>query len=829
MPAVLGSIALAIFQAGGPIWLSNALVGVGALGGIFGAVGQIALSFGLSALAGVIFRPKQPNTKPEDVQQSVRVAAADRVVIYGQFQATGNWIFGDSKGGDLHKVLAVCEGKLVTVLNFKIDDNVATVDASGVVTSSPYDNKARFLYRQGLPTETHYSELTAVFPEWDSAHRGDGVVTIYATQYALDAETVTNVFPSLKDTLFRIEGRFTEVWNPVTGVTAWSDNAAGVIRHFFISRNGMRIPESLLTTPLAQEAWETAWNEAATEISLKGGGTEPRYRLWGAYKLSETPGSVLESMLANCDAQPILTRDGGVSVRIATTPAPTVTLDKTLITAAIRVASGVDVRTTANRISSKYLSQADDYLLVDADPWVDDADIALRGEINDSVDWGWTPSHSQARRLMKLRFHRLTPRWTMTVNCRLGALAAFQEQFVNVDYTIGDTRIAGVFEVLEFTWNIGDNGILRSVTLSLQSVADTMYDWDPLTEEGVAPVTADVTVDRSIPMVTNFAATVGRREISSGQSVAYAVLSFDAPPASLTVQIQGKKVSDSVWLDVNVPTGETTVDGLLMDDNVQYEFRARNMSLRGRVSDWTTPTVKLTAVADPTPPLALTSFTLTGSAPRLGHASFGIVTPNDSHLKTVKLYRKATGAALNIGTDTPVATINVSSLSTYGYTDGDATRVNLLSNPCFDTDTAWTKGTGWTISGGTANKAPGTASLISQAATIANGAKARIKYVVSAYVAGVIRARISTGGSPFDDAPDRSGNGTFLETITATGARDTFHLRAGSTFEASIDDVVLYEETASCAPQGVWDYYAVPFNGSNVDGPLNGPVTVTII
>lgn len=827
MPAALGSLALALFQAGGPIWLSNALVGVGALGSVFGAVGQIALSFGISTLAAAIFRPKQSSTRPEDVQQSVRIAASDRVVIYGQFQATGNWIFGDSKDGNFHKVLAVCEGKLVTVLNLKIDDNIVTVNGSGVVTSEPYNTYAEFRYRTGLPTETHYSELTTVFPEWTSAHRGDGVVSIYAVQKAINAQDVSQVFPSLKDTLYRIEGRYTEIWNPNSGVTAWSDNAAGIIRHFIVSRNGMRLPEDLLTTPLAHAAWEDAWNAASVPVALKGGGTEPRYRLWGAYKLSETPGSVFEAMLANCDAQPILTRDGGISIRIGTTPAPPVTLDKTLITAAIRIASGVDVRTTANRISSKYLSQADDYLLVDADPWIDDEDIAIRGEINDSVDWGWTPSHSQARRLMKLRYHRLTPRWTMTVNCRLGALAAFQEQFVNVDYTVGDTHIEGVFEVLEFTWNLGDNGILRSVTLSLQSVADTMYSWDPVSEEGVAPVTADVTVDREIPEVANLAVTVGRRDIGANQPIAYAILTFDAPPASLTVQIQGKKVSESVWSGVNVPEGETTVEGLLMDDGIEYEFRARNMSLRGRVSDWTSPTIKITPVADPTAPAALTAFSQTAAAPHLGNAVFSFTTPNDTHLKKVKLYRKATGVALNTSVDTPIVTFTVGTSLTYGYTDGDDTRTNLVTNSEFASDTAWTKGTGWTISGGKGVHAAGTQSTILQAVTLVNGTTYRFGYVVSSYSAGNFFARLM--GATDVNGTSMSGNGQKLGTLVANSSSVQFGILGDSSGAFSIDSAYLYAQTGSCAPAGVWDYYAVPFNGSGVPGTPSGPITVTVI
>jgi len=663
MPVVLGPLALAIFQAGGPIWLANALVGVGALGGVFSAVGQIALSFGISAIAAK-FMNKPQATRPEDVQQSVRIAASDRVVIYGQQQPTGNWIFGDSVEGSFHKVLAVCEGKLVTVLNLKIDDNIAIVDGDGVVTSAPYNGYAKFQFRHGLPTETHYSDLTAAFPEWTDTHRGDNVVTIYAKQSALGASEVTKIFPSLKDTLYRIEGRFTEIWNPITDATAWSDNAAGVIRDFIINRNGMRIPEALLTTPLAQEAWETAWTVSATAFSLKGGGTEARYRLWGAYKLSELPGSVLEAMLANCDAKPILTRDGGMAIRIGTTPTPTVTLDKRLITAAVKVASGLDVRTTANRVSSKFLSKDDDYLLVDADPWLDDADIAARGEINEAVDWSWSPSHSQARRLMKLRYHRLTPAWVLTVNCRIGALAAFQEQFVNVDYTIGDTRIVGIFEVLEFTWNLGDNGILRSVTLSLQSISDTMYSWDPVNEEGTAPVTADVTVDRTIPIVTSFDVTVGRRDIGANQPVAYAILSFDVPPSlSLKTQIRGKKVSETVWNNVNVPDNATVVDGLLMDDGVEYEFEARHVSLTGTASDWTTPSIKITPTADTTAPGIVTEVTKTGGS---GLVTLGWRTPNSANFSRVVIRRNTVN---NFGTSVTLPSVYGSANTLYTRND----------------------------------------------------------------------------------------------------------------------------------------------------------------
>ena len=831
MPFALGPIALAIFQAGGPIWLSNALVGVGALGGVISTLGNIALSFGITTLAGMLFKPK--SARPEDVQQSLRVAISDRVRIYGQFQATGNWIFGKSKDGTLHKILVVCEGLLCEVIALKVDQNTVSVNESGIVTASPYNSKCRFLYRTGLPTETHYSELAAVFPEYTAAHRGDGCVTIYATQFSMSSQSVTQVYPSLKDTLFRIEGKFTEVWNPVTGDTEWSDNAAAVIRDFMISPSGMRIPVDVVSTPLAQAAWETAFNIAATPYDLKAGGTEPRYRLWGAYKFSQTPGSVLETMLANCDGRPILTRDGGVAMEIRTTPAPTVLLDKTLIAACVSIAQGMDVRTTANKITAKFLSKFDDYQLVDADPWLNEASITDRGEIADDTEYAWTPSHSQARRLMKLRAYRLDPEWIMTVNCRLGAIAAFQEPFVTVDYTIGPTRIFGTFEIDTFTWNLGDKGVLRSFTIALRSIDAAAYEWDPLAEEGDAPITADVDVDRSVPAVSDLDVTVARRNIS-GSDVAYAVLDFTRINESLTVQVRGKKTTESVWTISTVDEAESTIDFLLMDDGDEYEYQARHMTSTGRAGEWgPEPSIKVTAVADPVAPAALIDFTQTAAAPHLGNAVFSVTTPNDTHIRTVKLYRKATGVPLDTDADTPFAILPVAaSISAVynGIVDGDTTRANLISNGAFASDTVWTKGTGWTIASGTATKAASASDTnILQAVTLSSpaGKTYRGRVEVNSLSGGTLRPLLTGGTTAFGLSIASAGN--YLFSIVGNASNANAGMRGVAAAIAALDNYVLYEQSASCAPQGNWDYYAVPCNVSGVPGPTSGPIPVTIV
>jgi hypothetical protein len=167
---------------------------------------------------------------------------------------------------------------------------------------------------------------------------------------------------------------------------------------------------------------------------------------------------------------------------------------------------------------------------------------------------------------------------------------------------------------------------------------------------------------------------------------------------------------------------------------------------------------------------------------------------------------------------------------TSSNTDGDATRVNLLTNPDFASDTAWTKGTGWTWdAGGWYKHAAGSNSLLTQAITsLAASDVARIAYTVRDYVAGSFHARLQTSGSQ-EPNPARTASGRYVESITAAATSVSFGLRGDATFNGAVDDVVLFKQTATCAPQGVWDYYLEAENSSGVRGTTSGPHTVTIV
>lgn len=114
----------------------------------------------------------------------------------------------------------------------------------------------------------------------------------------------------------------------------------------------------------------------------------------------------------------------------------------------------------------------------------------------------------------------------------------------------------------------------------------------------------------------------------------------------------------------------------------------------------------------------------------------------------------------------------------------------LVTNGGFDSDTAWTKGTGWTISGGVATHAAGVSSGITQGAATA-GKSYKVTWTVSGWTAGTNWALV--GGNA---GPGWSGNGTFTSIVTAAAAQG-IGVACSATFDGSIDNISIVEVGAA--------------------------------
>ena len=122
---------------------------------------------------------------------------------------------------------------------------------------------------------------------------------------------------------------------------------------------------------------------------------------------------------------------------------------------------------------------------------------------------------------------------------------------------------------------------------------------------------------------------------------------------------------------------------------------------------------------------------------------------------------------------------------------------NVVINGDFTTDSDWSKGTGWTISGGSANcdgSQTGTTSLTPSLDNVVNNVTYIVEYTISNYTSGSISIKLGNTGY----GAVRTANGTYTEEIKALAT--TFprsQINANSSFTGSIDNVSVKEYTAA--------------------------------
>jgi hypothetical protein len=461
-------------------------VGVGAAtAGILAEVIVIAVGLGISFLAQTLFSSKPTQPKPADGQIVIKQAAGPRTRSYGRVKVGGTLMFANVSSGAFGRVIAMGSGEIDAVEEHWIDDHLCTLSGSAV-TSAPFaplgSSKAFIEFGLGTDAGTFYSALASTYPAlWTTAHLGKGIPSAFLVIHQVKSEDMGDIFPQYGNTQYRQVQRGAKV-PAVSGgaLTApvWSDNAAQILLDYLIHPDGLGLSPSWITNASAD------WAQAIADCYDTIGG-EPRYRIWNTYNFAERPADVITRFLVACDGSLFPTPDRGLSLKVGKWTTPTVTIDGAAIIGFSEFGRGRDVLSTANTIRARYTSPDHDYMEQDADPWVDDADVAERGEFATDLDLFCSPSHGQARRLMKIAAARSNPNWVGELQCNLRALPVMGERFIFLN--LPELGINETFEVMGVQLVIIDGSILQGVTIRVASLAAAAYDWDTLREAGAPP------------------------------------------------------------------------------------------------------------------------------------------------------------------------------------------------------------------------------------------------------------------------------------------------------------------------------------------------------
>lgn len=619
---------------------------------------QVGVGLALSAVASLF--QKKPTMPRQEVQAVISQADAPRKVCYGPNRLGGVRAFFEADtNGVLRTVVVYHQGAISTLSNWVVDGEKAGIDGNRLtLASTNLNGKIRVAWRNG--TDADYPSLQSVFPGlWTAEHKLTGLVTGYIQMLSPKPEDFSKIFPRGAQTSIQMDVEGKAVLDPRDNVARYTDNPGPCIRDYMISADGMRVPEAAMD----DAQWAVFSDICDEAIPLKDGGTQPRYRLAGAYSLEDEPATVIAEMLAACDGGIYLTTEGKIAPVGGKYSEPDVTITEDDILE-IEWGTGRNPMTAFNVLKGMYISADHDFTEVEAPERRDETLLVTQGERTNTLNVPWCPDGYQMQRLMKSYAYRAQPPRAATITTTLvGIKARFPKGDGVHSIRIEAGAFSGVFEVLDHAYSIADG----TCTIAVQSLED-VWAWDAATEESpLAPANYSyLAAGGAIPEGLTASLEIVDLDQAGTQGGQIVAQVTDPGRDDLELRADYTRVDGSAgygWRAMSVATGtRKATSGVLAEGS--YVVRVYWAGQGVDSADY--PTASISVVSNPTAPAAPTELAAVDSA---GTVTVSWRNPDTDYYRT-RVYRGTT----NIFADaTQIATVKGMAGETDSYDDAPGT------------------------------------------------------------------------------------------------------------------------------------------------------------
>lgn len=591
---LLGTTSLSIWAVAprDPVTIGAAIIGSAAtaattvtvLGASF-ALGAYAVGFIATTLvtswAVKALSPKPSSMSPADSMSSqgalvnARSAAAPHDYVYGTVRKGGTITYMESTGANnnfLHIILTLAGHEVNAIGDIYIDDQIATIDGSGYVTSQSWASKIRIIKYTGSQT-TAPALLLAESAQIDSNFVGNGLAYLY-----IRLEYNQDVFPNGVP-LFTAMVQGKKVYDPRTTTTAFSANAALCIRDYITDSRGLGDAAVNNTT------FSASANVCDENITLAAGGTEKRYTMNGVINAEQTPNDILQQMMTCCAGTTFWGQgEWQLKVGYYTPPVKTFTLDD--LRGPISLQTRQSMGSIFNSVVGTFNDAAQSYITVDYPKLNSATFLAEDNSVDSPIDLAlpFTTSAASAQRISKLTLFR--GREQMTLSAEFG-MAGFEVQVGDIVAFTNDRYgwTAKEFEVIGWRFYANqDAGDLR-VNLELRETSEAAFDW-------TAEESAIISNNTNLPSAY-YVPTLGL-SVSDALVVYHEkltnVVSLDTTSSQSElidyVQLEFKKSADMAWLDGGYgELGQFQVNDI---EDGTYDFRVRAINALGLKGEYTT-------------------------------------------------------------------------------------------------------------------------------------------------------------------------------------------------------------------------------------------------
>lgn len=443
-PAIIGAaIALGASAAAAAGWIATG----------------VALAIGMAATAAGALLTKTPNMNfnaykgQQERKQVLRAAAAPRTVVYGTTVASGVMVFAEEQPGEqeedelLHMALVVAGHPLDGIGDIWLGDDLVQT----------FEDYVTWEFHNDRQTVDPFMKKNC--PSWKEDMIGKGIAWLRIS-FKFNAEKFPSGLPNVK-----MLKRGRRIYDPRSGQTVFSDNAALVILDYF--RTYLKRKDENINW----DQFKEAANICDEYVPNADGSTEQRYRINGEFEVDEAPSKILDAMLQACGGElTYVAGKHGLLVGAYYGPA-TMTLDESCIAGDIKIVPETSYKERTNTITGTFIDPKQNYVEADFPPvvvkeWVEKDG----GEITQDMDFRFVASEYQAQRLANIVLRRKRVGRTIEIPCNMKGYKFRPGMYVKVTITqIGMKNV----EMRVTKWSFNPKG---GVNLTLRQ--DFLEMWD---------------------------------------------------------------------------------------------------------------------------------------------------------------------------------------------------------------------------------------------------------------------------------------------------------------------------------------------------------------
>lgn len=435
---------------------------------------HLAAAYAMSALSYETSRALRPSLagrggteRKRGYEVTQRGSTISHQIIYGKMKVAGARIFDGTTGGDnvdLHRVVAFAGHEIESFEEIYINDEVATIDGSGTVTSpSRYQGKIKIYQHLGSPNQAADSNLVSAVSSWTGNHRLRGIAYLYC-KFTFDVDAFPNNVPEITAV---IKGK--KVYDPRTSTTAWSDNPALCVRDY-LTATGYGLGEA------AANINDTAFTTAANicdETNTDAGTT--RYTANGAFTTAIQPQELIADLMTSMGGT-IWYTQGYWNVKAAKWTAPVLDLNEDDLRSGLNLSTRHSRRDNFNSVKGTFKGSESNWVVTDFPPVTNAAFVTADNGQESSIDYDlpWTDNSIEARRIARIVLERNRQQLTFTASF---GLRAFQVQ-TGDNVRITNTRLGWTnkeFEVVSWTFGLQNEYDLQ-VEMTLKEISDSVFD-----------------------------------------------------------------------------------------------------------------------------------------------------------------------------------------------------------------------------------------------------------------------------------------------------------------------------------------------------------------